>query len=144
MVQQWHKHITIQKLIDPMNTERPDFEALREKALNYAKELYPMANVDDYPDNPNVNRINNNRRSAFMSGYDYASKTISEQAESIKELSTEIEKLKTFKSYVHDRLDAMGIEVDPESPHKEAGCRIGGRLDIVEKIVTDYAKNKDI
>lgn len=39
------------------------------------------------------------------------------------------EKLARFKAYVHARLDAAGVTVDPESAHKEAGCRIGGRLD---------------
>lgn len=39
--------------------------------------------------------------------------------------------LQDFKDYVHKRLDDAGIEKDPESEHKAAGCRIGGRLDIV-------------
>lgn len=34
-----------------------------------------------------------------------------------------------FKRYVHARLDAAGVTVDPDSPHKAEGCRIGGRLD---------------
>lgn len=34
-----------------------------------------------------------------------------------------------FKQYVHSSLDAAGVPVDPESPHKAEGCRIGGRLD---------------
>lgn len=37
--------------------------------------------------------------------------------------------LLAFKRYVHGRLDAAGVTVDPDSPHKAAGCRIGGRLD---------------
>ena len=36
-----------------------------------------------------------------------------------------------FKKYVHKRLDDAGVTVDPESPHKAEGCRIGGRLDEV-------------
>jgi len=44
----------------------------------------------------------------------------------------EVKKLQDFKDYVHDRLDKMGIEKDPESIHKAAGCRIGGRIDILE------------
>lgn len=36
-----------------------------------------------------------------------------------------------FKRYVHERLDAAGVPVDPPSPHREHGCRIGGRLDWV-------------
>ena len=51
----------------------------------------------------------------------------------IAELESALNKAAEFKTYVHDRLDAMGIEKDPESPHKEKGCRIGGRLDIIEK-----------
>lgn len=39
--------------------------------------------------------------------------------------------LQAFKDYVHKRLDDAGVSVDPESTHKGAGCRIGGRLDIV-------------
>lgn len=42
-----------------------------------------------------------------------------------------IEKLETFKKYVHDRLDAAGVPVDPDGPHKAEGCRVGGRLDLV-------------
>lgn len=36
-----------------------------------------------------------------------------------------------FKTYVHKRLDDAGVPVDPESPHKAEGCRIGGRLDVL-------------
>jgi hypothetical protein len=54
------------------------------------------------------------------------------------EAYTEIEKLQKFKDYVHHRLDKINIPADPESPHKEAGCRIGGRLDIIESFLTDY------
>lgn len=43
----------------------------------------------------------------------------------------ERDKLQAFKTFVHVRLDEMGVECDPESVHKAAGCRIGGRLDIV-------------
>lgn len=46
-------------------------------------------------------------------------------------LEKSLKKANEFKKYVHDRLDEAGIEKDPESPHKEHGCRIGGRLDIV-------------
>lgn len=49
------------------------------------------------------------------------------------ELIDKVEKLQAFKDYVHDRLDKMDVEKDPESIHKEAGCRIGGRLDILQQ-----------
>lgn len=52
------------------------------------------------------------------------------------------EQLQAFKDYVHKRLDAMGIPVDPESPHKANGCRIGGRLDIVEQLQKENAELK--
>lgn len=39
--------------------------------------------------------------------------------------------LQKFKEYVHQRLDEAGVPVDPDSPHKAEGCRIGGRLDYV-------------
>lgn len=39
--------------------------------------------------------------------------------------------LQRFKEYVHTRLDNAGVPVDPDSPHRAEGCRIGGRLDAV-------------
>jgi len=39
--------------------------------------------------------------------------------------------LQAFKDYVHKRLDDAGIPTDPPSEHRDAGCRIGGRLDVV-------------
>jgi hypothetical protein len=44
------------------------------------------------------------------------------------------DKLQRFKDYVHARLDAAGVTVDPESSHKAEGCRIGGRLDEVFQV----------
>ena len=57
---------------------------------------------------------------------------------------SEIEKLKAFKDYVHKRLDDAGVEKDPESEHKEKGCRIGGRLDIVLKLKSEKEKLTNI
>lgn len=60
-------------------------------------------------------------------------------------LREEIERLKVFKDYVHKRLDDAGIEKDPESVHKEAGCRIGVRLDIVlNGMCTKESRQKSI
>lgn len=47
------------------------------------------------------------------------------------------DKLQAFKTYVHARLDAMGIPADPESPHKAEGCRIGGRLDLIDSLAKE-------
>jgi hypothetical protein len=49
----------------------------------------------------------------------------------IKRLAKERDAGRKFKGYVHQRLDEAGVPVDPESPHKAEGCRIGGRLDWV-------------
>lgn len=46
-------------------------------------------------------------------------------------LRAALDKALAFKAYVHARLDAAGVTVDPESPHKVEGCRVGGRLDEV-------------
>jgi hypothetical protein len=48
-------------------------DELSEQAAKRAREIYPMANQDDYPENPNVNRLNNACVGAFMNGYRYAS-----------------------------------------------------------------------
>jgi hypothetical protein len=50
-------------------------------------------------------------------------------ADSAVEWKAKAEHLEKFKAYVHQRLDAAGVPVDPESEHKAKGCRIGGRLD---------------
>jgi D-ribose pyranose/furanose isomerase RbsD len=47
------------------------------------------------------------------------------------EAEEERDALAKFKAYVHARLDDAGVPVDPESPHKAEGCRIGGRLDVL-------------
>lgn len=49
----------------------------------------------------------------------------------VADLIAERDALAKFKAYVHQRLDEAGVPVDPDSPHKAAGCRIGGRLDFV-------------
>ncbi len=54
-----------------------------------------------------------------------------EAIDAMEEVIDERDKLAVFKKFVHDRLDAAGVPTDPESPHKEHGCRIGGRLDVV-------------
>lgn len=47
----------------------------------------------------------------------------------IARLTAELAARQAFKDYVHTRLDDAGVPVDPPSPHRDAGCRIGGRLD---------------
>lgn len=50
-------------------------------------------------------------------------------------VTEERDKLQAFKSYVHKRLDEAGVTVDPESSHRDRGCRIGGRLDEVFAVI---------
>lgn len=53
--------------------------------------------------------------------------------EHLKDSRKRIEHLEEFKKYVHDRLDKMGIPADPDPDNnKEHGCRIEGRLNVVE------------
>lgn len=46
-------------------------------------------------------------------------------------LRAECDALKAFKAFVHRRLDEAGVPVDPPGPHRDAGCRIGQRLDVL-------------
>lgn len=50
----------------------------------------------------------------------------------ITDLEREVEKLRAFKAYVHERLDKMGVPADPPGEHRDAGCRVGQRLDVLE------------
>ena len=54
-----------------------------------------------------------------------------------------IKELQAFKDYTHKRLDDAGIPIDPESPHKEAGCRIGGRLDFVFERIKELEERNE-
>lgn len=45
-------------------------------------------------------------------------------------LKAEIEALRAFKAYVHERLDAAEVPTHPEGPHSAEGCRVGDRLDL--------------
>lgn len=65
--------------------------------------------------------------------------------EEIKSLREQLTKAKAFKEYVHRRLDDAGIPIDPDSPHKEHGCRIGGRLDfILEQLAKERELRKEL
>lgn len=58
----------------------------------------------------------------------------------LAEAVAERDKLRKFKQYVHARLDAAGVPVDPDGPHKAEGCRIGGRLDSVFNMIWALAR----
>jgi hypothetical protein len=56
------------------------------------------------------------------------------QRETMAVLVRQLGDLMVFKQYVHDRLDAMKIPVDPyPAKTAETGCRIGSRLDFIEQ-----------
>jgi hypothetical protein len=57
--------------------------------------------------------------------------TAAELAGEIAALNAEVAALRAFKAYVHKRLDDAGVPADPPGPHRDAGCRIGQRLDLV-------------
>ncbi len=61
----------------------------------------------------------------------------------LKKAIDTIDKLRKFKSFVHCRLDDMGIPTNPDGPHSKEGCRIGDRLDIVQRRLISTNKNKD-
>lgn len=46
----------------------------------------------------------------------------------------EMEKLQAFKKYVHDRLDALGIDKHEEQ-NAINGCRIGSRIDDIATLI---------
>lgn len=52
---------------------------------------------------------------------------------------SELEKLRAFKAFVHRKLDEEGVPTDPPGEHRDAGCRIGQRLEFLfdreEKLV---------
>jgi hypothetical protein len=50
------------------------------------------------------------------------------------DISLKLARLEEFKRYVHAWLDRSGVPHEvPESPHTAKGCRIGGRLEYLEK-----------
>jgi len=55
------------------------------------------------------------------------------------QVKLERDKLLQFKTFVHTRLDEIGIPSDPGGPHTAAGCRIGDRLDLVARAVDQNA-----
>lgn len=54
-------------------------------------------------------------------------------------LREEVAKLRAFKRYVHDRLDAAGIEENPPGKHADAGCRVGQRLSVAFRKFGEFA-----
>lgn len=69
------------------------------------------------------------------------SRTHVEQKELLEDIVVDLKRIKDvhekavkFKSYVHERLDKLGIPADPE-PEKNAttGCRIEGRLNYIDE-----------
>lgn len=54
--------------------------------------------------------------------------------QALRDLEHDTEKLRRFKSYVHERLDKAGVPHDPDPEHNaKHGCRIEGRLNWLEQ-----------
>lgn len=69
-----------------------------------------------------------------------SAKELNAAADRIIALEKERDHLQKFKDFVHTRLDAMGVEKNPDGIHSKEGCRIGDRLDIVEKTPIGFAE----
>jgi ribosomal protein S27AE len=68
-------------------------------------------------------------------------KAIQSASSQIEDLTKEVEKLRKFKEYVHDRLDKMGVPSDPEPANNVShGCRIEGRLNFIKATTDDLLK----
>jgi len=52
-------------------------------------------------------------------------------AHEVLRLEDKVAALQKFKDFVHARPDQAGVEKDPPGQHRDAGCRIGQRLDLV-------------
>lgn len=63
-----------------------------------------------------------------------------EHAKACEEAVKELEALRQFKAYVHERLDDAGIPTHPEGEHSKAGCRVGDRLDIALEQWPEWAE----
>lgn len=61
-------------------------------------------------------------------------RTVDRDDDDFEELSVilaHVDALQAFKTFVHARLDRAGVPADPPGEHRDAGCRIGQRLDAV-------------
>jgi hypothetical protein len=61
-------------------------------------------------------------------------------AENAKDAQARADKLEAFKAFVHKRLDDAAVPTDPPGEHRDAGCRIGQRLDW---LFADVKKERD-
>lgn len=58
---------------------------------------------------------------------------LSALTERLRAVEAERDDLGAFKAYVHRRLDAAGVPAHPNGPHSAEGCRVGDRLDILQR-----------
>jgi hypothetical protein len=69
--------------------------------------------------------------SDFLSSVTAAARHIVQLEEQVAHLTTERIKLQAFKDFVHKRLDDAGVPADPPGEHRDRGCRVGQRLDVL-------------
>jgi hypothetical protein len=84
-----------------------------------------LRSIAEFMDDHGIGRGDHNDAPHVRSAADEIERLRAELAK----VAAERDELRRFKEYVHQRLDAAGVTPDPESAHKAAGCRIGGRLD---------------
>lgn len=68
-------------------------------------------------------------RAELIHAHNWQKRMCQLHAEDLANMSAQRDKLAAFKAYVHRRLDEAGVPADPPGEHREAGCRIGQRLD---------------
>lgn len=88
----------------------------------------------------------NKKDAAEIVGDTARSETITESnTETGKDIKDIAQKLLAFKTFVHERLDKMGVPKEfPNGPHTKEGCRIGDRLDYVENVMIVGKSVKEI
>lgn len=85
----------------------------------------------EYEDEMRAKRIESERRT-LEQDLEHELDQLRRERES---LTAQRDKLQRFKSYVHARLDQMGVPTHPNGPHSAEGCRIGDRLDCLFSMI---------
>jgi hypothetical protein len=107
--------------------------------LDYSAQLNTKSVAVDLQERPSKEKLTKRAAEILETGIELK-KSIPSLAERMYDffneynlLGANVEKLKAFKEYVHQRLDGAGVEKEPKGKHSEYGCRIGDRMDIVLK-----------
>lgn len=115
--------------IDPLQSELSQVKEERDKLLQIRDNLVDRAIKNTREDGEEITGLKHTI-SELQTERDHL-KTSFEVM--VKKLQEENDVLAAFKTYVHDRLDKMGIPADPEPENNAShGCRIEGRINFVQ------------